>query len=121
MLFEFNNQLVAQSALEINDSGNCAIECKNDEDQYFYIIIKTTYGTTTIVFYGPLFPDFHELPNDYTTNLSRMVYNQAKLEKNINFILNNKSYKITSAKEVSMEEALSTFVNLKQYLEEGGY
>ena len=50
-----------------------------------------------------------------------MVYNQAKLEKSINFILNNKSYKITSAKEVSMEEALSTFVNLKQYLEEGGY
>lgn len=121
MLFEFNNQLVAQSAIEINDSGNCAIECTNEEGQYFYIIIKTLYGTTTIVFYGPILPDFHELPNNYSTSLSRMEFNQSKLEKTINFILNNRTYKITNAKEVSVEEALSTFVSLKEYLQEGGY
>lgn len=121
MIFEFDNQLTPQNLIDVNDIGQCCIECVNKEGSYYYIVIKTSLGTTTIVTCGPVDIDLDTLPNGYTTSLKRMDYKEDKIAKEIKFFLNDRTKKIVEAKEVSLEEALNNFRDLATYLREGGY
>lgn len=121
MIFEFNNQFVPQSLIDVEDIGQCCVECVNKEGDYYYIIIKTSLGTTTIVTFGPVNVDFDTLPNGYTTSLKRMDYKEDKIVKELKLFLNDSKKKIVEAKEVDLEEALINCKDLATYLREGGY
>lgn len=121
MLVEFNNQWTPQSAIEVNEPSNCAIECINLDGEYFYIFTKTTYGTITLVFFGPVIPDIQQLPDGYSTQLKRMEYKPDKVLKEIQSYMNDKKRKISEASEVDPTTVFDYFINLKDYIEDGGY
>lgn len=117
MEFEFNQQLMPQNLLSVEQLGQCAIEGTNDDGYYYYLIIRTTLGICTIAECGPVVPDVVMLPDSFTTKLSRLKCDEKKLTSFINRWLNDRSKLLTDAKCISVEDALSQFRDLKEYME----
>lgn len=111
MIFDFNQEKVAQASLDVEDVGNVSIEGVNEEGYFSYIIIKTTFGKTNIFTFGPIIPDLDELVKNFSFNYSSMTYNQGKIVKLI-FSWLNDNKKLTSAKIIEEDEALLALPNL---------
>lgn len=122
MFVEYNNVFNPQNLLEIKDIGHCAIEGYNDEGLYFYMVIITVRGMSTVATCGPLIPDVQELPNGYQCDLNIMKYDVKKLNSVVSKWLNSrkpgKSAPITSAKIICIEEALAQFRDVGEYFYE---
>lgn len=117
---EFDQEPTYQNFIEISDLGQCAIEATTNDMMNLYMIINTSMGQTTIATCGPIIQDVDMLPNGFTTSLTRMDYNEAKISKAISLFLNNKKIKIIQAMEVEKEVALDNFKDLGAYIKGGG-
>ena len=53
MNFDYFTVQTVMANIEIEDIGNCAIEANNDNGEFWYLIIRTTLGSTQIFEYGP--------------------------------------------------------------------
>lgn len=116
MTFEFNQQLMPQNLIDIENVGDFALEGINDEGNFWYLIVKTSLGVATLASCGPVVPDINLLPSGYCTYLSRMEYKEDKLAKQINMWLNDKSKKLTQANIIEIEDALDQFRDLGEYM-----
>lgn len=77
---EFNNQYVPQNFIEIESVGNVCLEAINEDDGlYYYLLIKTSLGTTSIFEYGPVIPDIDKLFDIYSVSFVRQPFNEKKL------------------------------------------
>lgn len=114
--FEFNQQLVPQSLINIEEIGEFAIEASNDEGYYYYLIVKTLLGTCTMASCGPVIPDVPLLTSGFKISLDKCQYKEDKVAKSINFWLNDKSKKLTSAQIISIDEALYQFPDVANYM-----
>ena len=114
MRLEFNNQLVPQSSLDIEDIGNSAIEAVTPDSLFFYYVNTTKFGKTTTITFGPIVPDMGFILDDFTLYVHKSEYSQPKLAKALNIWLNDKK-KLEKAKLVSIEEALSNIPDVKNY------
>lgn len=117
MNIEYFKQLQAMDSIEIEDIGNCSIEACNDSGAFWYLIIKTNYGMSEILEYGPIVPDINELPNSVICDYSKIEFMEGKLKKIIDMFLNNGKRQITQAREISKEEALNNCKSLIEYME----
>lgn len=114
--FEFNQQLTPQSLIDIDEIGEFAIEATNDEGLFWYLIVRTSLGTTTVASCGPVVPDVPLLPSGYSSSLFRMEYKEPKIEKTITMWLNDRNKLLTSARLIDIDEAIDQFVDLRSYL-----
>lgn len=114
--FEFNQQLMPQNVIDIDEIGQFAIEASNDEGYFWYLIVRTSLGTVTLASCGPIVPDVALLPSGYCCYLSRMEYKEPKIEKAINTWLNDRAKALTQAKVIEIEDAIDNFVDLGNYL-----
>lgn len=79
--FEFDNQYVPQNFIEIENIGNVCIEAINETDGlFYYLLIKTSLGTTSIFEYGPVIPDIDKLFDNYSVSFNREQYNEKKVK-----------------------------------------
>ena len=116
MIFEFNNQLVPQNLIDIDQIGEFGIEASNDDGYYYYMVIKTLLGTSVIATCGPVFPDSELLPSGFSCTLTKMPYKEDKLAKTINLFLNDKYKKLTRAEVIEVDDAIAQFRELRDYL-----
>lgn len=114
--FEFNNQLMPQSLIEVEELGQFALEAWNSGGYYYYLIIRTILGTSVVTTCGPVVPDIDILPSGFKITLEKMPYKEDKLIKTISYFLNDKSKSLTDARELSFEEAIEQFREIKPYL-----
>lgn len=117
---EYDQELQFMNGIDIADIGQFAIEANNDEGFFWYLIVRTSLGTTSIAECGPVIPDVELLPNNFKQSLTKMPFKEDKLIKAISFFLNDKSKKITKAIEVDINDALNQFRDFKSYLENYG-
>lgn len=113
MLFDYNATRTFSQTLQIDDPGNCAIrgngsfrDGKIAFPGDYYMIIKTTMGKTTFIKWGPLMPDFEELPNTFKLELKTAPYKESTIAKEIQSFINDGLKNIQEAEEILFEEAL---------------
>lgn len=116
MQFEFNQQLMPQSLVEVEEIGQFGLEAWNDAGYYYYLVIRTILGTSVVSTCGPVVPDIDILPSGFKMTLDKMPYKEEKLIKTISFFLNDKSKALTHAQVLPVEEAIRQFRELKDYL-----
>lgn len=116
MQFEFNQQLMPQNLVEIEEIGQFGLEGWNSEGYYWYLIIRTCLGTATVATCGPVVPDIELLPSGFKMTLDKMPYKEEKLAKTISYFLNDRSKCLTEARVIPIDEAISQFRELKDYL-----
>lgn len=119
MLIDYSKTYTAEASLDIKDAGNCAIEGINDDGLYFYLVIVTVRGLSTVATCGPLIPDINDLPNGYTAELYNIKYDGKKLASVISQWLNSKkpgkSKPISLAKLINIADALNQFKNINEF------
>ena len=77
---KFDNQYVPQNEIDIESVGNVCIEAINENDGlFYYLLIKTSLGTSSIFEYGPVVPDIDKLYDIYNISFIRQSYNEKKL------------------------------------------
>ena len=77
---KFDSQYVPQNEIEIESVGNVCIEAANENDGlFYYLLIKTSLGTSSIFQYGPIVPDIDKLYNIYDVSFMRQPFNDKKL------------------------------------------
>ena len=114
--FEFNNQFVPQSLVDIENIGQFAIEANNADGYFWYLVVTTSLGTVTIASSGPCIPDVALLPGGYACSFYTMEYKENKLEKAINTWLNDRGKGLVEARVVEVDKALDEFRDLGEYL-----
>lgn len=118
---EFNNQYVPQNILEIESVGNVCIEAINENDGlFYYLLIKTSLGTTSIFEYGPVIPDIDKLYDNYLVSFNRMQYNEKKLNMFIIKWLNDRMKKITAANIIEEKVFLDNYKDIAYTIENYG-
>lgn len=118
---EFNSQYVPQNFLDIDSVGNVCIEAVDEEDGfYYYLLIKTSLGTSSIFQYGPIIPDLDQLPDNYSTLYSRQNFNDRKILAFIKQWLNDRYKRISSAKIVDERVFLDNFRDITQVVRDYG-
>ena len=118
MNFQYSYITQNQADLEIDDIGNCAIEALNDAAEAYYLVIKTKYGTTSVVSYGPIIPDVDVFPKSVNCSFKRLDYDEFKVEKIIDEFLNKGFRNISQAREISPDEALSNCRSIIEYMKD---
>lgn len=118
LTIDYNYQLTPQSTLDIVDLGNCAICAKSVIKGYEFIFLThTKMGKTYIAECGPLVVDKEgTFVNGYGSFLIIMEYGEKKISKMLDGFINDKGKAITTAEEITKEEAVKRFLELKDYL-----
>lgn len=117
MIFEYSAQRTFNDSIDVVDIGNTALRCTNTKLDDYYIILKTVMGKTSIIKFGPVYPDIEILPNDFTVTYKKMDYKEAGICKEIDKFINDFRKEINSIEEVTEYEAWQAFPAVQQYFE----
>ena len=115
MQFKYLYEMQATGVLDIEDIGNVCLSLTNDLYREYIIIIKTEYGLTKVLQYGPIQIDSeHPCPSiNYT--YQELQFNERKLSTIVEKALNG--YTLCSqATVIELDEALERIKDLKEYM-----
>lgn len=116
MTFEFNNQLVPQSVVDIDELGDFGLEASNDGGFYYYVAVRCFQGIAIMATCGPIIPDIDMLPSGFAMTLTKVPFREDKIARTIEYFLNDKHKVLTEAHLLPFEEAVDKFKELKDYL-----
>lgn len=115
--FDFDKVWSANNFVDIEDIGNFYLEGINEKDGlYYYLMMKTELGTTSIMSYGPIVPDVQLIPDGYTCSLNKIQFNEKKIKLWISKWLNDRQKKITGANLLDENDFYSNFRHLDDYM-----
>ena len=117
MIFEFSVQKTFNESIDVVDIGNTALRCTNNCLDNYYIIIKTLFGKTSIIKFGPICPDIDALINDFCVTYKKMDYKEAAICKEIDKFINDFKKDITKIEEITEYEAWQDFPPIQRYFE----
>lgn len=112
MQFDYLYTMQAQGTIEIEDIGNFALSITNDLYNEYIIIVKTTYGVSEIIQFGPHKIDFEQLEDRVNYNYIRTDYNESRLSKIIDNYINDPKKMVTQVSLITFEEARKRIINL---------
>jgi len=104
MNFEFDIERIANNSVEIEDIGNICLVGVNEKSLEYYLIIKSDLGIVQTIEYGPLQPDFEQLPPNVSYTYNRFEWNQNRVLGIIKSFLNNSRYALKQVEIVSIDE-----------------
>lgn len=117
MEFQYNPVKAFAGSIEIEDLGQCTLECIDNKGFHYYLIIRTLLGESTIFEYGPIVPDFSTLPKLVTCKITTIEYDENKISRAIQIFLSNKGKNsVEIVNELSTKDALDSCVSLIDYM-----
>lgn len=114
MVFEYSVQRTFNESIDIVDIGNTAIRCTSAKQDLYYIILKTVFGKTHILKFGPVVPDIDLLANDFDVSYKKIDYKEMAISKEVNKFINDFRKEITLVEEVIDDEAWKDFPEIRQ-------
>lgn len=116
MNFEFDIEHIANNSIEIDDIGNICLVGVNERGLEYYLIIKSDLGIVQTIEYGPLQPDFEQLPPTVNYQYSRFEWNQVKVLNTIKSFLNNSKYALKQVEIISIDEVKQLIRNMVDFI-----
>lgn len=115
--FRYNTQMMQIDSINVEDIGNCALEAIDEDNCYYYIIVRTVSGFSDVITFGPVIPDIDLLPTGYESTFNHMSYTDLKIQKLIQkWVLGGKGVNFESVKQISIEEAAAQCRNAADQL-----
>lgn len=110
MQFEYLQTITAQENIDIDNIGECAIQCFTPYGETKVLIIRTIDGISEIIEYGYINIDVEELPDEVNYSYKRIEFSQSKIIKIIDRFINDKQ--VSQVQEISFQEAKAVIKNL---------
>ena len=117
MIFEYSVQKTFNETIDVLDIGNTALRCHGRKLEFYYIILKTVMGKTSIIKFGPVMPDIEVLLNEFTVSYKKMDYKENLIEKEVDKFINDYKKDITLVEEITEYEAWQDFPNIHNQFE----
>lgn len=114
--FEYLYDVKAMGTLDVDNVGNVVISATNLLYQEYFLIIKTEYGRSKIIQYGPVWVEEDIKPNFISYTYTEMDFSSSRLETIIEKFLNNPKYCVSQAKVIDLDEAISRIKDLIEFL-----
>lgn len=112
MIFEYSVQKTFNESIDVVDIGNTALRCHGSKLDFYYIILKTVMGKTSILKFGPVMPDIDVLFNDFTVSYKKIDYKENLIEKEVDKFINDYKKEITLVEEITEYEAWQDFPDI---------
>lgn len=113
MEFGYFETKLMNATIDIEDIGNCALKASNDKYEFYYLIISTKAGYSTIIEFGP----YNEVEIEQcNATFSKNSFNRDKIIKRIKMFLNNPKRVITQVISLTIEEALQEYIPITELL-----
>ena len=106
MVFEFSVQKTFNQSIDVVDMGNTALRCTNRQKEDYYLIVKTVFGKTHFLKFGPVCPDIEVLINEFSVTYKKMDYKEPSICKEIDKFINDFRKEINSIEEITEYEAI---------------
>jgi len=120
MLFEYHAEEVFTKELDLVDVGNSAVRCVTKDFAEYYILLTTIMGKTHVLKFGPVVPDLDTLSDNFSVSYKKIDYNEQKIKREIDQVLNDTKKAIEEAEEIPVEVAMMSFPNISaQYMNIG--
>lgn len=113
MIFEYSVQKTFNESIDVVDIGNTALRCHGSKLDFYYIILKTVMGKTSILKFGPVMPDIDVLFNDFTVSYKKIDYKENLIEKEVDKFINDYKKEITLVEEITEYEAWQDFPDIQ--------
>lgn len=113
MIFEYSVQKTFNESIDVVDIGNTALRCHGSRLDFYYIILKTVMGKTSILKFGPVMPDIDVLFNDFTVSYKKIDYKENLIEKEVDKFINDYKKEITLVEEITEYEAWQDFPDIQ--------
>jgi hypothetical protein len=117
MIFDYSVTKTFNQTIDVVDAGNTALKCTSVNLLDYYIIIKTIFGKTHILKFGPVCPDLELLEEDFSVSYKKFDYKESTLFREIDKFINDTRKGIDSIEELTEFEAWEQFPPIKQYFE----
>lgn len=117
MVFEFSVQKTFNQSIDVIDMGNTALRCTNKQMDDYYLIVKTVYGKTHFIKFGPVCQDIDTLIDDFSVSYKKMDYKEAQIYKEIDKFINDFKKDIDNIEEITEYEAWQAFPAVQQQFE----
>ena len=114
MKYDYHYLMTATSQLEIEDQGQCCIQAIDVVGQYYFLIIQTKLGKTSVLEYGPIIPDIDTLPPKLSYFYTEFDFNSKKIDSIIDKFL-SKNLQEDGASLITIEEAREMIKNPIDY------
>lgn len=119
MQFEYLYTTQATGFIDIEDIGNVCISAVNTFlFQEYILIVRTEYGKTKVIQYGPKFIDDDNtvVPSFVSCTYVEFDFNSGKIKGIIDKFLNNPKNGISQVTEIDLEDASRQIRNLVEFL-----
>lgn len=113
--FEYMYETVSRDSVEIEDIGNCALECFNDQGEAYYLIVNTKIGQTEIIEFGPYDATSSEqiVRTKFNFKYKRIDYDDYKVKNAIDTFITDKYKKVTQVIETSQQYVFDKLQDVK--------
>lgn len=120
MIIDYNAENIFTKQIDLVDPGNCTLRCTGSNINEYYILIRTYFGRTYVLKYGPLLPDLGTLNDSFELSYKTFDYKESKIQKEIEKLLQDERKEIVDVEELTAEEVLKEFPDIaKNFLEIG--
>lgn len=114
--FEFNGEWLPQNLVDIDNTGNFALEAQNDLGMFWFLVVRTLLGNSEVLSFGPIDIDSDEPLSSYECSYNTDEYNERKLNKTIRLWLNDRVKHLIDARPVEISEALSHMPDMHTFM-----
>lgn len=98
MLYDYNMQKLFTQTVEVDDSGNCCLECETPDGDFYYLKTQSIMGMVYCLKFGPIMPDLDVLDSDFCLEYRKFKYSQKSIDKEINGFINDPKKGITEVR-----------------------
>ena len=130
--YGYNGTAQYADYLELEDNLNFALQAFDEDGLYYFLVVYTKLGYTTILEYGPMSCDDDIIPELYNVSQKKIEVDDKKVDDIINKFLQRKTRldshkknpfdssrkcKVVEVKEVTTNYALDSGIDIFKYLE----
>lgn len=117
MTFNYLYSLSSTESFDVSDIGNFTLSCTNNLGQEYFILVRTKYGITRILTWGPRWVDMETACNNVTVSFQEFQFSASKLETLVDRYVNDAKKSITQVTVLEDFDLLNMIPDIRGYID----
>lgn len=116
-VFNYNEEKTFKYTLELESVGNVCLQAIDVNNNYYYLAVRTLYGISEIITYGPIAPTLGDTEN-YSITFQKAEYDEDYLYDMIDKWLNKRRRHMSTVNIINEETFFTNLIDVREFLYE---